>query len=156
MVAAPLLPSSTSGPELAVRRELDGGYVLDDDTTRIDVDAVVAYLTTEAYWSTWRVRDQIAAQISSSLNVGLYATAGEQVGYARIVTDGVSLAYLADVYVLAAHRGRGLGLAIVDFAVEHGRSWRWLLHTRDAGGLYARFGFAEPPANLMERPGATQ
>jgi GNAT superfamily N-acetyltransferase len=149
-------PSSTSAPELAVRRELDGGYVLDDDTARIDVDAVVAYLTTEAYWSTWRVRDQIAQQISCALNVGLYAAAGEQVGYARTVTDGVSLAYLADVYVLAAHRGRGLGLALVDFTLEHGPSWRWLLHTRDAGGLYARFGFAAPPANLMERPGTTQ
>jgi GNAT superfamily N-acetyltransferase len=85
----------------------------------------------------------------------LYAADGAQVGYARTVTDGISLAYLADVYVLDAHRGKGLGAALVGFAIDHGPQWRWILHTRDAAPLYARFGFGPPPANLMERPGIT-
>jgi GNAT superfamily N-acetyltransferase len=139
-----------------VRRQLTDGYELDDDDERLDLDAIVAFLTTEAYWSSWRTREQIVAQVTRSLNLGVYSPAEEQVGYARVVTDGVSLAYLADVYVLAAHRRRGIGAALVDYAIEHGPSWRWLLHTRDAGPLYARFGFGPPPANLMERPGVQQ
>ena len=61
--------------------------------------------------------------------------------------------YLADVYILDSCRGRGIGTALVDFAVEHGPSWRWLLHTRDAHGMYAKFGFGAPPETLMERDG---
>jgi GNAT superfamily N-acetyltransferase len=136
-----------------VQRTRPDGYELDDDPGRLDLDAIVAFLTTSAYWGTWRGRDEIATQVQrSGLNVGAYAPGGAQVGFARVVTDGVALAYLADVYVLEAHRGRGLGQAMVGFTVEHGPSWRWLLHTRDAGGLYERFGFGPPPGNLMERP----
>jgi predicted N-acetyltransferase YhbS len=85
--------------------------------------------------------------------VGLYE--GErQVGFSRTVSDGVSLAYLADVYVLPELRGRGLGEELVRETVENGphSSCRWLLHTSDAHGLYAKFGFGAPDANLMERP----
>ena len=75
------------------------------------------------------------------------------VGFARAISDGGS-AYLADVYVLPAHRGRGLGKAIVAMMVEEGpgAGFRWMLHTSDAYGLYRQFGFAPPPDNYMERP----
>jgi GNAT superfamily N-acetyltransferase len=93
--------------------------------------------------------------IAGSLRVvGLYRGA-EQVGFARAVSDGVTFAYLADVYVLAPYRGRGLGLALVAEVLDGGPRWnvRWLLHTADAQRLYAKLGFAEgPPAYpLMER-----
>lgn len=82
--------------------------------------------------------------------VGLYC-GGAQVGYCRTVSDGSNLAYLADVYVLAEHRGRGLGIELVREAVVNGpRVRRWLLHTKDAHGLYAKFGFGPPSERVME------
>jgi GNAT superfamily N-acetyltransferase len=136
-----------------VIRSLPGGDELDDDPDRLDHAAIADFLTTSAYWGQWRARADIDTQIARSrINIGGYAADGAQIGFARVVTDGVAFAYLADVYVLDQHRGRGLGKAIVDFAVAHGPSWRWLLHTRDAGQLYAKYGFGPPPDNLMERP----
>jgi RimJ/RimL family protein N-acetyltransferase len=78
------------------------------------------------------------------------------VGFARAFSDGGS-AYLADVYVLPAHRGRGLGQAIVAMMIEEGpgAGYRWMLHTADAYGLYRKFGFAVPPGSYMERPSRT-
>jgi GNAT superfamily N-acetyltransferase len=78
-----------------------------------------------------------------------------QYGFARAVSDGIQLAYLADVFVLAEHRGHGLGRRLEEM-VERGpgAAFRWLLHTADAHGLYAQFGFAAPDATLLERPGA--
>jgi ribosomal protein S18 acetylase RimI-like enzyme len=84
--------------------------------------------------------------------VGLYD--GErQVGFARAFTDGVSLVYLADVYVLPEYRGRGLGVQLLREMVENGpyRELRWILHTRDAHGLYRKVGFTEPSERVMER-----
>jgi GNAT superfamily N-acetyltransferase len=71
-----------------------------------------------------------------------------------VLSDG-RIAYLADVYVLAEHRGRGLGVELVREAVDDGpqRDLRWLLHTKDAHGLYAKFGFGPPSDRLLERPG---
>jgi GNAT superfamily N-acetyltransferase len=76
------------------------------------------------------------------------------VGFARAVSDGVALAYLADVYVEPTVRGRGLGVALVRFMVDGGpgAAFRWSLHTRDAHDLYARFGFAPPDGTYLERP----
>lgn len=78
------------------------------------------------------------------------------VGFARAVSDSVGLAYLADLFVLPEHRGRGSGHRLVASMVEDGagRDFRWLLHTPDAHGLYADFGFAPPDPTLMQRPGA--
>ncbi len=79
-----------------------------------------------------------------------------QVGFARAFTDGVALAYLADVYILPEHRGRGLGVELVREMVERGplAGVRWILHTRDAHELYRRFGFGAPTERVMERPPA--
>ena len=78
---------------------------------------------------------------------------GEQVGFARAVSDGVAVAYLADVYVLPGHQGHGLGRELVAEMVARGpyAHVRWLLHTRDAHGLYGQFGFGPPGERLMER-----
>jgi GNAT superfamily N-acetyltransferase len=143
-----------------MRRELPGGFELDDDRTRIDVDAVHAFISGESYWGLGRERELVVQAIENSTRVvGLYrddrSENGQQVGFARAVSDGTTVAYLADVYVLGRHRGRGLGLELVREMVE--RSFggvRWMLHTADAQELYAKLGFVEgrPPYPLMERP----
>jgi GNAT superfamily N-acetyltransferase len=96
----------------------------------------------------------VRASIDASLPFGLYHPTG-QVGFARVVTDWVVVAYLADVFVLEPHRGRGLGKWLVDVVTgtpELARIRRWILGTRDAHDLYRRFGFAEPaPGVLMEK-----
>ena len=137
-----------------MRRNLDNGYELDDDASRVDVDALVHFLTTEAYWGRWRRRSDIEAQLSSAWRVvGLYQ-GSSMVGFARAVSDGVAFAYLADVYVDPAHRGQGLGHALVQEIVEGNgaAAFRWMLHTRDAHGVYADVGFAPPGQDAMERP----
>ncbi len=134
-------------------RHLSGGYQLDDDPDRLARDAVVAFLTTEAYWHRWRGAEDIIRQIDSAWRcIGLYSPDGAQVGFGRVVSDGVALGYLADVYVLAAHRGRGLGMAITREAVDSQPSWRWMLHTADAHALYAKLGFQPAPDTYLERP----
>jgi ribosomal protein S18 acetylase RimI-like enzyme len=144
-----------------MRRELTDGFELDDDPARIDVDAVHAFISGESYWGRGRPRERVERAIRGSSRVlGLYR-GSEQVGFARAVSDGVIVGYLADVYVLPAHRGRGLGLELVREMVDGAGAGevRWLLHTADAQGLYAKLGFSEerPTYALMERgraPGA--
>jgi GNAT superfamily N-acetyltransferase len=136
-----------------MRRDLGDGFELDDDPGRIDVDAVHAFLSNHAYWAKGRPRETVERTIrEASRVVGLYAD-GRQIGFARAFTDGVAAVYLADVYVVPEYRGRGLGVELVREMVE-GSPWTdrtWLLHTRDAHGLYRRFGFRAPSERVMER-----
>lgn len=130
------------------------GYEIDDDPGRVDADAAYAFLSTEAYWGRWRTREDFEHQLRGAWRVvGAYDSAGGMVGFARAVSDGLALAYLADVYVLPEHRGHGLGVGLVHAMIEDGpgSDFRWMLHTSDAHGLYERFGFAAP-ATVMERP----
>jgi GNAT superfamily N-acetyltransferase len=136
-----------------VRRDLGDGYELDDDRARTDLVAVHAYLT-RSYWAegrSYEKQEQLVARADRV--VGLYH-GGEQVGFCRAVDDGASIVYLADVYVLEEHRGRGLGEELVREMVENGpyANRRWLLHTRDMHRLYRKFGFGEPSERVMERP----
>jgi ribosomal protein S18 acetylase RimI-like enzyme len=135
-----------------VRRLLPEGYELDDDADRVDLDAVHDFLSLHSYWATGRPRETVERLVrEASRVVGLYHQ-GQQVGFSRAVTDGVSFAYLADVYVLPEHRGRGLGEEMVREMVDAaGWDVRWLLHTGDAKSLYRRVGFGEPSPRLMER-----
>jgi RimJ/RimL family protein N-acetyltransferase/GNAT superfamily N-acetyltransferase len=135
-------------------RTTAGNYEIDDDPGRIDLDAAVAFLTTQAYWGRWRGADDIKGQISQAWRVvGGYDRSGAMVGFARAFSDGGN-AYLADVYVLGEHRGAGLGKAIVRTMIEDGpgAGFRWMLHTSDAHGLYRDFGFAAPGRIYLERP----
>ena len=131
-----------------------GDYELDDDPSRVDADAAVAFLTTEAYWGRWRGAQDIKGQIAAAWRVvGVYDRAGAMIGFARAWGDGGN-AYLSDVYVLPEHRGAGLGHAIVRMMIDDGpgAGWRWMLHTSDAHGLYRQFGFASPSDRYLERP----
>jgi len=137
-----------------VRRELPGGYELDDDRDRVDVGVVHAVIT-DSYWARGRSHETMARLIREATRVvGLYR-GDELVGFARVESDGEKFAFLLDVYVLPQHRGRGLGVELVRESVESGphRDLPWYLMTEDAQGLYAKFGFGPPDAErLMVRP----
>jgi GNAT superfamily N-acetyltransferase len=136
-----------------VRRDLGGGYELDDDGARVDVAAVHAYLAGESYWARGRpyeLQEQLVR--TASRVVGLYHE-GRQAGFCRAVSDGAAFVYLADVYVLAEHRGRGLGIELLREMIERGpfAERKWILHTEDAHDLYRKLGFDAPNYKLMER-----
>jgi GNAT superfamily N-acetyltransferase len=137
-----------------MRQTLTGSYELDDDRGRVDRAAVHRFLSEESYWARGRSRGTVDGLIGRAARVvGLYAADGAQIGFSRTVdAPDAGLVYLADVYVLPEHRGRGLGVELVRFSVEVGpyAGRRWILHTADAHALYARFGFA-PAERLLER-----
>ena len=136
-----------------MRRVLGDGYELDDDPARVDVDAVHDYLANESYWAKGRPRETVERLVREATRVvGLYHE-GVQVGFSRTISDGFTQSYLADVYVLDEHRGRGLGVELVRFSVDEGplAHTKWLLHTRDAHGLYRKFGFEAPSERVLER-----
>lgn len=123
------------------------GYEVSTDPERIDVDVVHAFLTT-SYWVPGIPRDLVKRAIAGSVPFGLYAPNGATAGFARAVTDRATYAYVADVFVLEAHRRRGLGKFLVESMLEHPDLQdlrRWALATYDAHGLYRQFGFAPPP-----------
>jgi GNAT superfamily N-acetyltransferase len=137
-----------------VRREVSPGIEIDDDRERVDVASVHAYVSEHAYWALGRPHAVMEHLVRDAARVvGLYDGA-EQIGFCRIASDDTTYAWLFDVYVLPAYRGRGLGEELVREAVENGPQahLRWILHTRDMHGLYARFGFATPGERCMERP----
>ncbi|SIT77164.1 GNAT family N-acetyltransferase [Microbacterium sp. RU33B] len=133
-------------------------YELDDDPARIQRDVVWNWLSADAYWGRWRTRADLDAQLDAAWRVvGAYrADTGEQVGFARAASDGVSFAYLADVFVLPAHQGAALGKRLVALMIDDGpgRDFRWTLFTKDAHTLYEQFGFAAPDQTAMVRPAA--
>ena len=134
-----------------------GAYELDDDASRVDVDAVWAFLSTDAYWGKSRTRADFEAQLASAWRVvGVYeAESGRLVGFARAISDGVAYAYLSDVFITSQARGKGLGKELVATMVDRGPGtrFRWSLHTSDAHGLYQQYGFAVPDDRYLERPG---
>ena len=135
-------------------RDLGGGLQLDDDKTRIDLDELHRFLSEEAYWATGRPRETVERLVrEASRVVGLY-DGDRQIGFCRAFTDGLALAYLADVYVLSEYRGRGLGEELVREMVENGpfAHVKWILHTEDMHPLYRKFGFSEPNYKVLERP----
>ncbi len=133
-----------------------GEFDLDDDPDRVDVGAAWEFLSTKAYWARWRTRSDVERQLASAWRlVGVYHRgSGRMVGFARAVSDGVAIAYLADLYVLPDLRGQGLGKELVRMMIDlgPGADFRWMLHTFDAHGLYDQFGFAPPDLTYLERP----
>jgi ribosomal protein S18 acetylase RimI-like enzyme len=116
-------------------------------------DGIDDFLANVSYWAEGRPHETVARLVREANRVvGVYE-GPRQIGFARAFTDGVSLVYLADVYVLPEYRGRGLGVELVLEMVENGPygELRWVLHTRDAHDLYRKFGFGEPSERMMER-----
>ena len=130
------------------------GYAISDDPARLDVGAVHAFLR-RSYWAEGIPYETVARAVKHSLCFGAYTTDGIQVGFARVVSDYATYSWLADVYVLEEHRGRGLSKALMRAVLSHPRLQglrRFQLGTRDAHGLYAQFGFKPPlfPDRFME------
>jgi GNAT superfamily N-acetyltransferase len=129
------------------------GYLLSDERERLDVDVIWGYLRT-AYWSENVPRDVVERAIKGSLCVGLYDPDGNQAGFARAVTDSATFAWIADVFVLEPHRGRGLGVWMVEWLLAHPRLQGLravTLATRDAHELYERFGFVREGDHRLVR-----
>lgn len=135
-----------------------GEYVVSTDLRRLDLGAVHDFLQ-GSYWARGVPLEVVERSVENSLCFGLYC-GDEQAGFARVVTDRATFAYLADVFVVGHHRGRGLGRWLVEVVLSHpelGGLRRWMLSTADAHGLYRGYGFRElgNPERLMERKDAT-
>jgi GNAT superfamily N-acetyltransferase len=133
-----------------------GDYSISTDRARLDLDLIHHYLSNESYWATGRSREVVVRAIENSLPFGIYRDQ-ELVGFARIVTDYATFAWVADVFVLPEHRGRGLSKWLMEVIIAHPDLQgfrRWVLSTKDAHGLYERFGFIplHRPERWMERP----
>ena len=137
------------------------GITIDCDRARLDVDLIHGFLA-QSYWAQDIPRRIVERSIENSLNFGLYDN-GQQIGYARVISDFATFAYLADVFVIESRRGQGLAGRLVRAVLAHPELQdlrRWMLVTRDAHGVYAREGFnvVAAPDRFMEKhaPGLYQ
>jgi GNAT superfamily N-acetyltransferase len=131
-----------------------GEFVISTDPARLDLDVIHGFLA-KCYWAKGIPRDVVARSIEHSLCFGVYDGRGAQVGFARVISDFATIAYLGDVFVLESHRGLGLSKWMMECIMQHPALQglrRWILLTRDAHGLYSQFGFAplKSPDRYME------
>ncbi|MGH8174144.1 MAG: GNAT family N-acetyltransferase [Rhodanobacteraceae bacterium] len=134
---------------------IEDGLLFSTDRGRVDIDLVHAFLSRESYWVPGIRREFVERAIAHSICFGVYEN-GAQIAFARVISDCTGFAWLADVFVVAAHRGRGIGKRLIAFVNEHPDLQsirRFMLATRDAHGLYAEVGFTPlaHPERLMER-----
>jgi GNAT superfamily N-acetyltransferase len=132
-----------------------GEYSISTELGRLDIPLIHDYLSHSSYWAKDRSREKVQRSIENSLNFGVFHCR-EQVGFARVVTDYETFAWLADVFILEEHRGLGLSKWLLEVILAHPKLQglrRWLLATRDAHGLYRRYGFTEleDPKRWLER-----
>jgi len=141
--------------ESAMRVDGPDGYWISDDPELLDIARIHAWIS-EAYWARGRSYSVMARAIAHSLSVGLYAPDGTQAGYARLVTDKATFAWLCDVFVDDAHRGHGLGSFLVAHTVGHPdvASIRQVLMAEPGRSMYRRFGFGDlaRTERWLERP----
>ncbi|MEE9299098.1 MAG: GNAT family N-acetyltransferase [Acidimicrobiia bacterium] len=133
-------------------------YLISTDPALLDIEVIHRWISEKSYWAAGRSRPTVEASVANSLNFGVYTKSGELVGAARVVTDGATFGWLCDFFVLAEHRGRGLGKALMEAVVDHPdlrTLQRLILATADAHGLYERYGFEvmAHPERWMEKEG---
>jgi len=131
----------------------DGPYQVSTDISKLDVNVIHKYLSEESYWAKGIPRDVLEKAIHNSICFGLYHNA-EQIGFARAVTDKATFAYVADVFVLPAHRGKGLSKWLMQTIQAHPELQnlrRWILTTKDAHSLYEQCGWTRVPEDYMHR-----
>jgi GNAT superfamily N-acetyltransferase len=139
--------------EIVVHHRAD--FVISTDRARLDLDMVYNFLT-NCYWAKGIPREVVARSMEHALCFGIYDGTGAQVGFARVISDFATVAYVGDVFVLESQRGRGLGKWLMECITQHPALQnlrRWILTTRDAHGLYAQSGFTPVkfPERYMER-----
>jgi GNAT superfamily N-acetyltransferase len=132
-----------------------GEFLISTDPALLNLDVIYWFLT-NCYWSKGIPREVVARSIEHSLCFGVYDGSSAQVGFARVVSDFATVAYLGDVFILESHRGRGLSRSLMESVTQHPALQglrRWILLTRDAHGLYQKFGFTpvKAPDRYMER-----
>lgn len=130
-------------------------YTISTERERLDYDVIHRFINEESYWGRGRPSDVVRRSIENSLPFGIYR-GGEMIGFARVVTDYATFAWVADVFILAEHRGRGLSKWLMEVVLAHPELQgfrRWLLATKDAHELYRQYGFGElrRPERFMER-----
>jgi GNAT superfamily N-acetyltransferase len=143
-----------NGGEPATVEYRRGDFLVSTDPTRLDLDVIYDFLT-NCYWAKGIPREVVVRSIEHALCFGIYESGG-QVGFARVISDFATIAYVGDVFVVESHRGRGLGKWLMECIVQHPglqNLRRWILTTRDAHGLYSQFGFTpvKTPERFMER-----
>lgn len=139
-----------------VKEWQNGEFIISTERKRLQIEAIHRFLSEESYWAKERTKEQTLTAIKNSLPFGVYK--GEnQIGFARVVTDYATFAYLGDVYILAEFRGEGLSKWLMETIVNHPDLQgfrRWVLATKDAHTLYEKFGFHTlvHPERWMEKP----
>ncbi len=131
-----------------------GGYCISTDKTKLDIDAIHEFLSTKAYWCLNIPKDKVETAIQHSVCFGVYKEE-KQVGFARVITDLSTIAYLGDVYILEEERGKGISKWLIETIMSHEPLQglrRWILLTGDAHGLYRQFGWTDiaDPTKWME------
>ena len=138
----------------------DENYIISTDVSKLDVNIIHRYLSAESYWAKGIPKNIVEKSIANSLCFGLFYNDeqtipnGRQVGFARLVTDKATFAYVADVFILEAHRGKGLSkwlIKTIQLHPELQNLRRWLLTTKDAHGLYEQLGWKKIPDDYMYR-----
>lgn len=137
--------------DISIKRD---AYLISTDKRKLDIDAIHEFLSTKAYWCLNIPKDKVITAIENSLCFGVYHNDG-QVGFARIITDFSTIAYLGDVYILEAYRGKGISKWLMETIMNHPQLKglrRWILLTGDAHELYRKFGWTDiaDPAKWME------
>jgi GNAT superfamily N-acetyltransferase len=130
-------------------------FVITTDRSRLNSEFIHSFLSVQAYWAMGRTLDVVHRAMENSLNFGVF-DGEQQIGFARVVTDFATFAWVADVFITEKYRGRGLGVWLIDVITSHPKLQglrRWVLATRDAHELYRRFGFngLTNPQRYMEK-----
>ncbi|MEP6847448.1 MAG: GNAT family N-acetyltransferase [Acidobacteriota bacterium] len=133
----------------------NGDFSIDTERSRLDLEVIRSFLAHESYWAQNRTPEQTITAIENSICFGIYRV-DQQIGFARVVSDQATFAYLGDVFILKDFRGKGLSKWLMDTIVSHPDLQglrRWILATRDAHGLYSQYEFAplRRPERWMER-----
>lgn len=141
---------------VAVREWKRKEHTISTDDALLDIPVIHDFIANQSYWGQGRKVETVKRALDNSLNFGLYE-GNRQIGFARVVTDLATFAWVADVFILEAHRGQGLSKWLMETILEHPELQqfrRWVLATKDAQGLYRQFGFHElkRPERWMERP----
>jgi GNAT superfamily N-acetyltransferase len=145
--------ANTAATEIVEQQR--GEFLISTDPARLDLDVIHKFLT-NCYWARGVPREVVARSMERALCFGIYDGRGAQLGFARVISDFATIAYVGDVFVLESHRGGGLGKWLMECIVQHPALQnlrRWILTTRDAHGLYAQVGFTpvKSPERYMER-----
>ena len=138
-----------------IHEDRRGHFLISTEQSRLDLKVIHDFLTNSSYWATGRSLETVRRSVENSLAFGLYENE-RQIGFARVVTDYATFAWVADVFVLDEFRGQGLGTWLVEVMISHPQLQgfrRWTLATKDAHEIYRKFGFSElkRPERWMER-----